>query len=74
MACASDTFVMRAGDGLSKLGNHGEMGAMGVPRKDLPYWDDIQILAAQMARKPLLDDVAVATSVTFGPRAKNHSN
>lgn len=58
-----------ARDGLSKLGHHGEMGAMGVPRKDLPHWDDIQILAAQMARKPLLDDVPVATSVTIGPRA-----
>jgi len=59
-----------AKDGLSKLGHHGEMGAMGVPRKDLPHWDDIQILAAQMARKPLLDDVPVTTSVTIGPRAK----
>jgi len=58
-----------AKDGLSKLGHHGEMGAMGVPRKDLPHWDDLQILPAQMARKPLLDDAAVATSVTIGPRA-----
>lgn len=58
-----------ARDGLSKLGHHGEMGAMGVPRKDLPHWDDIQILAAQMARKPLLDDVAVETGITIGPRA-----
>ena len=45
------------------------MGSMGVPRKDLPHWDDIQILPAQMARKPLLDDVEVATSVVIGPRA-----
>ncbi len=59
-----------ARDGLAKLGHHGEMGAMGVPRKDLPHWDDIQILPAQMARKPLLDDVPVATSVTIGPRAE----
>ena len=59
-----------ARDGLSKLGHHGEMGAMGVPRKDLPHWDDIQILPAQMARKPLLDDVPVETSVVIGPRAK----
>ncbi len=58
-----------ARDGLSKLGHHGEMGAMGVPRKDLPHWDDIQILPAQMARKPLLDDVAVSATVTIGPRA-----
>ena len=59
-----------ARDGLSKLGHHGEMGAMGVPRKDLPHWDDIQILPAQMARKPLMDDADVATRVTIGPRAK----
>lgn len=26
-----------ATDGLSKLGHHGEMGSMGVPRKDLPH-------------------------------------
>lgn len=58
-----------ARDGLSKLGHHGEMGSMGVPRKDLPHWDDIQVLPAQMARKPLLDDAPVATSVTIGPRA-----
>jgi len=58
-----------ARDGLSRLGHHGEMGAMGVPRKDLPHWDDIQLLPAQMARKPLLDNVSVATSVTIGPRA-----
>lgn len=59
-----------ARDGLSKLGHHGPMGAMGVPRKDLPHWDDIQILPAQMARKPLLDDTPVDTSVTIGPRAQ----
>ncbi len=56
--------------GLSNVGHHGEMGSMGVPRKDLPHWDDIQILPAQMARKPLLDDAEVETSVVIGPRAK----
>ena len=59
-----------ARDGLSKLGHHGEMGSMGVPRTELPQWDDIQILTAQMAKKPLLDDALVATSVTIGPRAQ----
>lgn len=59
-----------ARDGLSKLGHHGEIAAMGVPRKDLPHWDDIQILAAQMARKPLLDEVEVQTATTIGPRAE----
>lgn len=59
-----------ARDGLSQLGHHGEMGSMGVPRKDLPHWNDIQIIPAQMAKKPLLDDQPVATAVTIGPRAK----
>jgi glutamate synthase domain-containing protein 2 len=45
------------------------MGAMGVPRNDLPLWDDIQILPAQLARKPLMDDAVVDSVVTIGPRA-----
>ena len=59
-----------ARDGLTKLGHHGAMDAMGVPRKDLPHWDDIQILPAQMARKPLMDDADVGTDIVIGPRAK----
>jgi len=59
----------RAKNGLSKVGHHGEMGSMGVPRKDLPHWDDIQILPAQMARKPLQDDIRVETKVVIGPKA-----
>lgn len=51
-------------------GHHGEMVAMGVPRKDLPHWDDIQILAAQLATKPLGDNADVATALVIGPRAK----
>ena len=58
-----------ARDGLSKVGHHGPMTSMGVPRKDLPHWDDIQIMAAQMATKPLLDDVAVGTELIIGPNA-----
>lgn len=55
--------------GLTQHGHHGEMVSMGVPRKDLPHWDDIQILPAQLARKPLLDDAPVDTQVVIGPRA-----
>ncbi len=55
--------------GLDKFGHHGPSDAMGVPRQDLPTWDDLQILTAQMATKPLLDDHPVATRVTIGPRA-----
>ncbi len=58
-----------ARNGLAKLGHHGPMTSMGVPRKDLPHWDDLQIMAAQMATQPLLDDVAVATELVIGPSA-----
>jgi methylamine---glutamate N-methyltransferase subunit C len=59
-----------AKDGLSKTGHHGEMGAMGVPGPELPQWKDIQILAAQMATQPLMEDVAVGTELVIGPNAK----
>ena len=56
--------------GLSKMGHHGPMGSMGVPRGDLPRWDDIQVLTAQFATKPLMEDVAVDTKLIIGPNAK----
>lgn len=59
-----------AKDGLSKTGHHGEMGAMGVPIPELPRWKDIQLLAAQMATKPLMEDVSVGSELIIGPNAK----
>lgn len=59
-----------ARDGLSKMGHHGEMGAMGVPAPDLPRWNDIQILAAQLATKPLMEDVPVGSELIIGPNAR----
>lgn len=59
-----------AKEGLSKLGHHGPMTSMGVPRNELPHWDDLQIMAAQMATKPLLEDVNVATELVIDPEAK----
>jgi len=59
-----------AREGIKGVGSHGPMTAMGVPRNLLPAWDDIQIMAAQLARKPLLDDVTVETSLVIGPEAK----
>lgn len=59
-----------AREGLSKLGHHGPMTAMGVPRNLLPDWDDIQIMVAQMAKKPLMEDVKVTTELIIGPEAK----
>jgi glutamate synthase domain-containing protein 2/nitrite reductase/ring-hydroxylating ferredoxin subunit len=59
-----------ARDGLKKTGHHGPMAAMGVPLTELPRWGDIQLLTAQLARPPLLDDAEVATEVIIGPRAR----
>lgn len=59
-----------AREGLSTLGHHGPMTSMGVPRDQLPHWDDIQLMAAQMATKPLMEDQSVATELIVGPEAK----
>ena len=58
-----------ARDGLEKVGHHGAISAMGVPLTDLPRWNDIQILTAQLARRPLTDDVPVETDLVIGPNA-----
>ncbi|MEM6992326.1 MAG: glutamate synthase-related protein [Myxococcota bacterium] len=52
------------------IGHHGPVAAMGVPLTQLPRWDDIQVLTAQLARKPLLDDAEVGTEVVIGPSAR----
>lgn len=56
--------------GLSKVGHHGFTEAMGVPRTELPRWNDIQILTAQLHRLPLFDEDAVETELIIGPEAK----
>ena len=60
---------MYARDGLNKTGHHGQVEAMGVPRDDLPTWDDLQLLTAQLFRPPLLDNDPVGTDVVVGPNA-----
>ncbi len=59
-----------AADGLSKLGHHGAVSAMGVDRRELPARDDLQFLTAQLATLPQLDDAEVGTKLVIGPRAK----
>lgn len=54
---------------MSKVGHHGRVSAMGVPRDQLPKWEDLQILTAQLHKVPLLDDAAVSTEVVIAPRA-----
>jgi glutamate synthase domain-containing protein 2 len=56
--------------GLEKTGAHGPVAAMGVPRQQLPSWDDLQFVTAQLHRLPQLDDVAVGTDLVIGPKAK----
>lgn len=58
-----------AREGLSKLGHHGPMTSMGVPRHQLPHWDDLQLMVAQMATKPLMEDATVDTRLVIGPEA-----
>ncbi|NRB37434.1 MAG: CDGSH iron-sulfur domain-containing protein [Pseudomonadales bacterium] len=58
-----------AREGLSTLGHHGPMGAMGVVKNTLPLWDEIQIMVAQLAHKPLMEDQAVGTELVIGPEA-----
>jgi len=59
-----------AKNGLDRVGHHGRVGAMGVPRDQLPQWDDIQIVTAQLHKLPLLDDAPVSTDVVIGPGAR----
>jgi glutamate synthase domain-containing protein 2/nitrite reductase/ring-hydroxylating ferredoxin subunit len=65
-----DAIQALARDGLSKTGHHGAVAAMGVPRADLPKWDDIQFVTAQLATPPQLDGAPVGTEVTIGPNAQ----
>jgi glutamate synthase domain-containing protein 2/nitrite reductase/ring-hydroxylating ferredoxin subunit len=59
-----------ANEGLSKVGHHGPTAAMGVPRGELPLWDDLQFVVGQLHKLPLLDDEEVGTDLVIGPRAK----
>jgi glutamate synthase domain-containing protein 2/nitrite reductase/ring-hydroxylating ferredoxin subunit len=69
-----EPYVMRihelAAHGLEKVGRHGFVAAMGVPRQNLPSWDSIQFVTAQLARLPLLDHVAVGSETCIGPNAR----
>ena len=56
--------------GYAGVGHHGPSSAMGVPLTELPLWDDLQVLTAQAAVKPLLDEAEVRTELVIGPGAK----
>ncbi len=59
-----------ARDGLEGVGRYGTTVAMGVPRDRLPSWDGMQLLAAQLATRPLGEETEVGTSLVIGPEAK----
>ncbi|MFQ6614586.1 MAG: glutamate synthase-related protein, partial [Fidelibacterota bacterium] len=59
-----------AGYGLSRTGHHGPTAAMGVPRQELPSWNEIQFVVGQLHTLPRLDDEPVATELVIGPLAK----
>ncbi|WP_216902293.1 glutamate synthase-related protein [Synechococcus sp. CCY 9618] len=59
-----------AAHGLDRVGAEGPVASMGVPRAQLPQWNDIQILTAQLARRPLAGDAAVGTELVIGPAAR----
>lgn len=59
-----------ASHGLEKTGHHGAVAAMGVPHQDLPSWDSIQLITAQLHRPPLLDEEPVETETVIGPTAE----
>jgi glutamate synthase domain-containing protein 2 len=64
-------FIRKLADeGLSKMGHHGPSAAMGVPRDQLPKWEDIQLVVSQLHKLPLLDDEPVGTDLVIGPNAK----
>jgi glutamate synthase domain-containing protein 2/nitrite reductase/ring-hydroxylating ferredoxin subunit len=50
-------------------GAHGPVASMGVPRDQLPSWDSIQLVTAQLARRPQLDGAPVETGLVLGPTA-----
>lgn len=58
-----------AAGGIEAVGHHGPVEAMGVPCTELPTWDDLQFVTAQLARAPRLDEESVATELVIGPQA-----
>ncbi len=57
-------------NGLKNIGQHGVTSAMGVPLTELPRWEDIQIVTAQLSRRPLEDQAPVSTELVIGPGSR----
>jgi len=66
----NDYIQELARKGPEGIGHHGRVSAMGVPRQALPGWRQLQILTAQLSRRPLPEDTPVDRRLVIGPRAK----
>ncbi len=66
----NDYIRQLAQHGLEKVGHDGPVSAMGVPRQELPRWDDVLLLTAQLATTPGHSDAPVGTEVVIGPNAR----
>lgn len=55
--------------GIEGVGHHGPVSAMGVAAPELPGWEDLQFVTAQLHKVPRLDEDPVGTDVVIGPDA-----
>jgi glutamate synthase domain-containing protein 2/nitrite reductase/ring-hydroxylating ferredoxin subunit len=59
-----------ARSGPDGAGHDGPVSAMGVPLTELPRWNQIQLVTAQVARRPLDTEASVGTNLVIGPNAQ----
>ena len=60
-----------ARDGLTKTGHHGKVDSMGVPRDQLPKWDDLQLITAQQTAAMLEETNAAIQPLDSEARSLN---
>ena len=60
-----------ARDGLTKTGHHGKVDSMGVPRDQLPKWDDLQLITAQQTAAMLEETNAAIQTLASEARSLN---
>jgi len=65
-----NAYIRDLAKSVIKPGEHGSIDAMGVPGNQLPSWDDIQFVTAQLSKVPQLDGTPVSTELIIGPNAK----
>ena len=66
---AGEEPLLKRVQDLARSGLGAETVSMGVPRSELPSWDDIQLLPAQLASRPLGEAEEISTELVIGPNA-----